>query len=198
MLEDGGSRRKSAEIFAAQVAAESEGHAAFYGFSLSVGLAYALSVFLRVPVAHEEILETFLKRDELIVSGAFVGVHDEERQGADARIILPRQGPGPVDVMKDALGYGIVARFLDDPARSELGVSPAVAPDKATYVTLDFEKGWPVAIDGEKMKASDIIRKLNKQVEAMSAEQKNMLTAYAAGLADGVRIAGGAGAQGQR
>ena len=162
MLEDGGSRRKSAEIFAAQVAAENEGHAAFYGFSLSVGLAYALSVFLRVPVAHEEILETFLKRDELIVSGAFVGVHDEERQGADARIILPRQGPGPVDVMKDALGYGIVARFLDDPARSELGVSPAVAPDKATYVTLDFEKGWPVAVNGEKMKASDIIRKLNK------------------------------------
>ena len=103
MLEDGGSRRKSAEIFAAQVAAENEGHAAFYGFSLSVGLAYALSVFLRVPIAHEEILETFLKRDELIVSGAFVGVHDEERQGADARIILPRQGPGPVDVMKDAL-----------------------------------------------------------------------------------------------
>ena len=125
MLEDGGSRRKSAEIFAAQVAAENEGHAAFYGFSLSVGLAYALSVFLRVPIAHEEILETFLKRDELIVSGAFVGVHDEERQGADARIILPRQGPGPVDVMKDALGYGIVARFLDDPARSELGVSVA-------------------------------------------------------------------------
>ena len=29
-------------------------------------------------------------------------------------------------------------------------------------MTLDFEKGWPVAIDGEKMKASDIIRKLNK------------------------------------
>ena len=36
------------------------------------------------------------------------------------------------------------------------------APDKPTYVTLDFEKGRPVAIDGEKMKASDIIRKLNK------------------------------------
>ena len=44
----------------------------------------------------------------------------------------------------------------------EMGVSPFKAPDEATYVTLDFEKGWPVAIDGEKMKASDIIRKLNK------------------------------------
>ena len=43
-----------------------------------------------------------------------------------------------------------------------MGVSPAMAPDQATYVTLDFEKGWPVAVDGEKMKASDIIRKLNQ------------------------------------
>ena len=46
----------------------------------------------------------------------------------------------------------------DKPGFLEMGVSPAMAPDKATYVTLDFEKGWPVAIDGEKMKASDIIR----------------------------------------
>ena len=50
----------------------------------------------------------------------------------------------------------------DEPGFLEMGVSPAVAPDQATYVTLDFEKGWPVAVDGEKMKASDIIRKLNK------------------------------------
>ena len=50
----------------------------------------------------------------------------------------------------------------DKPGFLEMGVSPAMAPDKAAYVTLDFEKGWPVAIDGEKMKASDIIRKLNK------------------------------------
>ena len=50
----------------------------------------------------------------------------------------------------------------DKPGFLEMGVSPAMAPDTPTYVTLDFEKGWPVAIDGEKMKASDIIRKLNK------------------------------------
>ena len=29
-------------------------------------------------------------------------------------------------------------------------------------MTIDFEKGVPVAVDGQKMKASDIIRKLNK------------------------------------
>jgi len=50
----------------------------------------------------------------------------------------------------------------DKPGFLEMGVSPAAAPDAPTYVTLDFEKGVPVAIDGEKLKASDIIRKLNK------------------------------------
>ncbi len=44
----------------------------------------------------------------------------------------------------------------------EMGVSPIDAPDKPTYVTLDFEKGIPVAIDGEKMSAKNIILKLNE------------------------------------
>ena len=50
----------------------------------------------------------------------------------------------------------------DKPGFLEMGVSPAMAPDKATYVTLDFEKGWPAAVDGVKMKASDLIRRLNE------------------------------------
>ena len=58
---------------------------------------------------------------------------------------------------------------LEDPANEPnydhllvLGVSPEKAPDEAEYVSLTFEKGRPVAINGEKMKASDILRKLNK------------------------------------
>jgi len=50
----------------------------------------------------------------------------------------------------------------DKPGFLEMGVSPAAAPDAPAYVTLDFVKGVPVAVDGEKMKASDIIRRLNK------------------------------------
>jgi argininosuccinate synthase len=50
----------------------------------------------------------------------------------------------------------------DKPGFLEMGVSPFKAPDKPVYVTLSFEKGAPVAIDGEKMKASKIIEKLNK------------------------------------
>ena len=43
-----------------------------------------------------------------------------------------------------------------------LGVTPEKAPDEAEYVTLTFEKGAPVAINGVEKKASDIIRDLNK------------------------------------
>ncbi len=59
---------------------------------------------------------------------------------------------------------------LEDPANEpqynkpgflELGVSPEQAPDTPTYVTIEFEKGVPVAIDGVKMKGSDVVRKLN-------------------------------------
>ena len=49
----------------------------------------------------------------------------------------------------------------DKPGFLEMGVSPAMAPDEPAYVTLDFVKGVPTAINGEKMKASDIVRKLN-------------------------------------
>ena len=59
---------------------------------------------------------------------------------------------------------------LEDPANEpqyekpgflEMGVSPLQAPDEPTYVTIDFESGAPVALDGQKMKASQIIAKLN-------------------------------------
>ena len=44
----------------------------------------------------------------------------------------------------------------------EMSVSPEQAPDEPTYVEIEFEQGIPVAVDGVKMKGSDIIRKLNE------------------------------------
>ena len=44
----------------------------------------------------------------------------------------------------------------------EMGVSPIEAPDTPCYVTLDFEAGVPVALDGVKMSAKEIILKLNE------------------------------------
>ena len=43
-----------------------------------------------------------------------------------------------------------------------MGVSPIDAPDKLTYITLEFEKGIPVALDGKKMSAKDMILALNE------------------------------------
>ena len=44
----------------------------------------------------------------------------------------------------------------------EMGVSPLQAPDVPTYISIDFEAGAPVAFNGVKMKASQIIAELNK------------------------------------
>ena len=48
------------------------------------------------------------------------------------------------------------------PGFLELGVSPEQAPDKATYITLQFEKGIPVSLNGNKLCAVDMIAQLNK------------------------------------
>ena len=60
---------------------------------------------------------------------------------------------------------------LEDPANEapiqkpgflELGVSPYDAPDTPTKISLHFEKGIPVSLNGEEMKPLDIILKLNE------------------------------------
>ena len=44
----------------------------------------------------------------------------------------------------------------------ELGVSPLQAPDVPTEITLSFEKGVPVALNGEKLPALELLEKLNE------------------------------------
>ncbi len=60
---------------------------------------------------------------------------------------------------------------LEDPANEpqynkpgflEMGVSPEMAPDVPTYVTIHFEKGIPTALDGVEMNGVDLIWKLNE------------------------------------
>ncbi len=58
---------------------------------------------------------------------------------------------------------------LEDPANEpnydkilELGVSPEKAPDKPTYLTVGFEKGIPVSVDGKQLSGTEIIKLLNK------------------------------------
>ena len=58
---------------------------------------------------------------------------------------------------------------LEDPANEpkyekilELMVSPEKAPDQPAYVSIDFDKGVPVAVDGEKLAPVDLLKKLNE------------------------------------
>ena len=58
---------------------------------------------------------------------------------------------------------------LEDPANEpkyagnmEMGVTPEEAPDEGEYVSIDFEKGIPVAVNGEKMDSVDLVWKLNE------------------------------------
>ena len=60
---------------------------------------------------------------------------------------------------------------LEDPANEplynkpgflEMSVSPEMAPDTPTYVTIHFEAGVPTAIDGKEMTATEIVTVLNK------------------------------------
>ena len=50
----------------------------------------------------------------------------------------------------------------EKPGFLEMGVSPIQAPDVPTYVELEFDKGIPVACNGEKLSPKDIILKLNE------------------------------------
>ncbi len=52
--------------------------------------------------------------------------------------------------------------LYEKPGFLEMGVSPMQAPDTPTYLTLEFEAGKPVALDGVKMSAKEIILKLNE------------------------------------
>ncbi len=58
---------------------------------------------------------------------------------------------------------------LEDPANEPnydhllvLGTTPEKAPDEGEYVTMTFEKGVPVSVNGKKMKIADIIATLNE------------------------------------
>ena len=60
---------------------------------------------------------------------------------------------------------------LEDPANEpqynkpgflEMGVSPEMAPDKPTYVTIHFEKGVPTMLDGKEIGSVELIHALNK------------------------------------
>lgn len=51
--------------------------------------------------------------------------------------------------------------MYEKPGFLEMCVSPKQAPEESAYVTLSFEKGIPVAVDGEKLAPVALVEKLN-------------------------------------
>ena len=95
---------------------------------------------------------------------------DEEFDYAEAHHI-PLKVTRKTSYSKDKNVWHLSHEGLDceDPANEpnydamlELGVSPQKAPDKPTYVTVSFEKGIPVKVDGEALTGLKLIEKLNK------------------------------------
>ena len=97
---------------------------------------------------------------------------EEEIEYAEARNI-PLKITRETNYSKDKNVWHLSHEGLDleDPANEptyekegflELGVSPLQAPDVPTEITLSFEKGIPVALNGEKLPALELLEKLNE------------------------------------
>ena len=50
-------------------------------------------------------------------------------------------------------------------------VSPEQAPDKPSYIEIDFEKGDPVAIDGVMLSPATLLAQLNKVSQLLLASR---------------------------
>ena len=87
-----------------------------------------------------------------------------ERHGIP--VTATKQSPYSID--ENVWGTSIECGILEDPMVEppedayQRTVSPQQAPDKSIYVTIGFEKGVPVSLNGKKMSGFDIIDKLNE------------------------------------
>jgi argininosuccinate synthase len=79
-----------------------------------------------------------------------------------------KRGEAPFSVDANLLHSSSEGKVLEDPAGEapdyvyQRTLSPEEAPDKATIVTIAFEKGDPVAIDGERLSPAALLTKLNE------------------------------------
>jgi len=79
-----------------------------------------------------------------------------------------RAGGAPYSMDANLLHISYEGRHLENPAAEaeesmwRWTVSPEAAPDAAEYLDLEFEKGDLVAINGQRMKAHELLAKLNE------------------------------------
>lgn len=78
-----------------------------------------------------------------------------------------KRGESPYSMDRNLLHISFEGKILEDPWQEPeddmfvLSVSPEKAPDRVTYVTLTFERGDAVAIDGNRLSPATLLAKLN-------------------------------------
>ncbi|MFN7320820.1 MAG: argininosuccinate synthase [Methylobacterium sp.] len=83
-------------------------------------------------------------------------------------IAKDKYGEAPFSVDANLPHSSSEGKVLEDPAveAPEMvymrTIAPEAAPDKATTITIDFEKGDPIAIDGVRMSPATLLTKLNE------------------------------------
>ena len=79
-----------------------------------------------------------------------------------------KTGEPPYSTDANLLHISYEGRALEDPwvepdeAMFTRSVSPQAAPDKPTYIEIEFEKGDPVAIDGQRLSPASLLAELNR------------------------------------
>jgi argininosuccinate synthase len=94
---------------------------------------------------------------------------DEEIEYARTRNIpVPVTAASPYSVDQNLWGRSVEAGALEDPwleppeEAFAWTISPRSAPDEPTYLEIEFERGAPVALDGERMDGVALITRLNE------------------------------------
>ncbi|NLF58389.1 MAG: argininosuccinate synthase, partial [Candidatus Hydrogenedens sp.] len=82
-------------------------------------------------------------------------------------IPVPVTKAKPYSSDRNLLHISFEGGILEDPWNEPpedmfvLSVSPMKAPDAPTYVEVDFEAGWPVAVDGDRLAPAALLERLN-------------------------------------
>ena len=82
-------------------------------------------------------------------------------------IAKDKRGEAPFSTDANLLHTSSEGKVLEDPAGEVPGYvysrteDPEKAPERPAYITIDFERGDPVAVDGKKLKPADLLAQLN-------------------------------------
>ena len=96
-------------------------------------------------------------------------------------IPVPVSKESPYSVDENLFGRSIEAGPLEDPDHEptsdvyEMTVDPEDAPNEARYVTIGFEEGLPVSLDGESFPLAELIAELNTIAGAHGVGRLDMI-----------------------